>query len=41
MLRMKSRMELSANLEVIGLSFEAIDATEAFRLVPGGEVYSL
>ena len=41
MLRMKSRMELSANLEVIGLSFEADGATEAFRLVPGGEVYSL
>ena len=41
MLRMKSRMELSANLEVMGLSIEAIDATEAFRLVPSGEVYSL
>ena len=41
MLRMKSRIELSADLDVHGLSFEAIDATEAFRLVPGGEVYSL
>ena len=41
MLRMKSRIELSADLDVQGLSFEAIDATEAFRLVPSGEVYSL
>ena len=41
MLRMKSRIEVSADLDVHGLSFEAIDATEAFRLVPGGEVYSL
>ena len=41
MLRMKSRIELSADLDVHGLSFEAIDATEAFRLVSGGEVYSL
>lgn len=40
-LQMKSRIELSADLDVQGLSFEAIDATEAFRLVPGGEVYSL
>ena len=41
-LQMKSRIELSADLDVQGLSFEAVDdATEAFRLVPGEEVYSL
>ena len=39
-LRMKSRMELSANLEVTNLSIEADGATEALRLVPGEQLYS-
>lgn len=40
MLRMKSRIELTAGLEVTGLSIEADGATEAFRLVPGEQLYS-
>lgn len=40
MLRMKSRIELTAGLEVTGLSIEADGATEALRLVPGEDVYS-
>lgn len=40
-LQMKSRIELSADLDILGLSFLAIDATEAFRLVPAANLYSL
>ena len=40
-LQIKSRLELSADLDIHGLSFLAIDATEAFRLVPAANLYSL
>ena len=40
-LQMKSRIELTADLDIQGLSFLALDATEAFRMLPATQLYSL
>ena len=40
-LQMKSRVEVSADLDVQGITFEAVDATEAIRMVPGSEPYQV
>ena len=40
-LQMKSRVEVSADLDVQGITFEAVDATEAVRMVPGAAPYKV
>ena len=40
-LQMKSRVEVSADLDVQGITFEAVDATEAIRMVPGTAPYKV